>query len=42
MFKKKTLLMAYIRKTTFNIDGTTIHSNISIHFNCKKLSSLNS
>jgi hypothetical protein len=36
-FIKKTLLMAYIRKATFNIDGTTIHSNISIPFNCKDL-----
>jgi hypothetical protein len=29
--------MAYIGKTTFNIDGTTIHSRLSIHFNCKDL-----
>jgi hypothetical protein len=25
MSKKKTLLMAYIEKVAFNIDGTTIH-----------------
>jgi hypothetical protein len=33
--KKKTLFMAYTRKTTFNIDGTTIHSSLSIHFTIK-------
>jgi hypothetical protein len=42
MSKKKALLMAYTRKTTFNIDGTTIHSNLSIHFNHKDLSFLSS
>jgi hypothetical protein len=34
--------MAYIIKTTFNIDGTTIHSSLSIPFNCKDLPSLSS
>jgi hypothetical protein len=34
--------MAYIGKTTFNIDGITIHSNISIPLNCKDLQSLSS
>jgi hypothetical protein len=40
--KKEALLMAYIGKTTFNIDATTIHSSISIPFNCKDLPSLSS
>ncbi len=40
--KIKTLFMAYTRKTTFNIDGTTIHSSLSIHFNYKKFPSLSS
>jgi hypothetical protein len=30
--------MAYIGKTTFNIDGTTIHLGLSIHFNHKYFS----
>jgi hypothetical protein len=32
--------MAYIRKTTFNIDGIMIHSSLSIPLNCKDLPSL--
>jgi hypothetical protein len=32
--------MAYIKTTTFNIDGITIHSSLSILINCKDLSSL--
>jgi hypothetical protein len=40
--KKKFLFMAYIGKTTFNIDGTTIHSSLFIPLNCKDLLSLNS
>jgi hypothetical protein len=35
------LIMVYIG-TTFNIDGTTIHSSLSIPHNCKYLPSLNS
>jgi hypothetical protein len=35
--KKKALLMAYIEKITFNIDGTTIHSSHSILLNYKKM-----
>jgi hypothetical protein len=35
--KKKFLLMAYIGKKKFNIDGTTFHSNHSIPFNYKDL-----
>jgi len=42
LLKKKALLMAYIGKTTFNIDGTTIHSSLSIPLNCKYLPSLSS
>jgi hypothetical protein len=34
--------MAYIGKTTFNIDGITIHSSPSILLNCKDLPSLSS
>jgi len=37
--KKKFLLLTYIGKITFNIDGTTIHSSLSIPFNCKDLPS---
>jgi hypothetical protein len=40
--KQKTLLMAYISKTTFNIDGTIIHLTLSIPLNCKHLPSLTS
>jgi hypothetical protein len=40
--KKKVLFMAYTGKTTFNIDGITIHSSLSIPFNCKDLPSLSS
>jgi hypothetical protein len=32
--------MAYTGKATFNIDGTTIHSSLSIPLNCKDLLSL--
>jgi len=42
LYKKKALFMAYTGKTTFNIDGTTIHSSLSIPFNCKYLPSLSS
>ena len=38
--KKKILIMAYTGKTTFNIDGNTIHSSLSIPLNCKDLLSL--
>jgi hypothetical protein len=38
--KKKALLMAYIGKSTFNIDEITIHSSLSIPLNCKDLPSL--
>jgi hypothetical protein len=41
-FEKKVLFMAYIRKTTLNIDGITIHSNLSIPLNCKDLPSSSS
>ncbi len=41
LLKKKVLFMAYIIKMIFNIDGTTIHSNIFIPLNCKGLLSLN-
>jgi hypothetical protein len=40
-FKKKTLLVAYIGKTSFNVDGTIVHSSISILPNCKNSPSLN-
>jgi hypothetical protein len=40
--KQEILFMAYIGKTTFNIDGTTIHSTLSIPLNCKHLPSLTS
>ncbi len=40
--KKKVLLMAYIGKTTFNIDVTTIYSSLSIPLDCKELPSLGS
>ncbi len=39
---KKKLFMAYTGKVAFNIDGTIIHSSLSIPFNCKDLPSLNS
>jgi hypothetical protein len=32
--------MAYTRKATFNIDGTTIHLSLSIPLNCKDSLSL--
>jgi hypothetical protein len=32
--------MAYTRKATFNIDGTTSHSSLFIPLNCKDLPSL--
>jgi hypothetical protein len=34
--------MAYTRKATFNIDGTTSHSSLFIPLNCKDLPSLSS
>jgi hypothetical protein len=34
--------MTYTRKTTFNIDGTTIHSSLFIPLSRKNLPSLNS
>jgi hypothetical protein len=40
LFKKKTLFMAYIGKTTFNIVQITIHSSLFIPFNYKDLPSL--
>jgi hypothetical protein len=40
--KKKVLFMAYNGKTTFNIDGITIHSSLFIPLNCKYLPSLSS
>jgi hypothetical protein len=40
--KKKALLMAYIGKSRFNIDGIIIHSSLFIPFNCKDLLSLSS
>jgi hypothetical protein len=36
--KRKILFMAYTRKTTFNIDGITISSSISIPLNCQDFS----
>jgi hypothetical protein len=39
---KKNLFMAYTGKTTFTIDGTTIHLNLFISLNCKYLPSLSS
>jgi hypothetical protein len=42
LLKKKVLLITYIGKTTFNIDGTIIHSSLSIPLNCKDLPSLGS
>ncbi len=35
--KQKAILMAYIGKTTFNIDGTTIHLAPNLPLNCKHL-----
>jgi hypothetical protein len=35
--KQKTILMLYIGKTTFNIDGITIHFGFSLPQNCKHL-----
>ncbi len=35
--KQKTLLMAYLGKTTFNIDGITVHFGFSLPQNCKHL-----
>ena len=34
--------MAYTRKATYNIDGATIHSSLSLPLNCKYLPSLSS
>jgi hypothetical protein len=42
LLKKKALLMAYIGKITFNIDGITTHSSIYVSFNYKDLPSLSS
>ncbi len=38
--QKKALVMAYIGKTRFNIDGIIIHSSLFIPLNCKDLPSL--
>jgi hypothetical protein len=38
--KQKALFKAYTSQTTFNIDGTTIHSTLNIPLNCKHLPSL--
>jgi hypothetical protein len=38
--KQKAILMVYTCKTTFNIDGTTIYSVLSLPLNCKHLQSL--
>jgi hypothetical protein len=38
--KQKAILMVYTCKMTFNIDGTTIHSVLSLPLNCKHLQSL--
>jgi hypothetical protein len=38
--KQKAILMAYTCKATFNINGTTIHSRLSLPLNCKHLQSL--
>jgi hypothetical protein len=35
--KQKEILMAHTCKTTFNIDGTTIHFRLSLSLNCKHL-----
>jgi hypothetical protein len=35
--KQKAILMAFTSKTTFNIDGTTIHLALSLPLNCKHL-----
>jgi hypothetical protein len=40
--KKIKLLMAYIGKVAFNIDGSIIHSNHFIPFNYKDLQPLSS
>jgi hypothetical protein len=40
LLEKKTLFLAYTRKSSFNIDGTTIHLSLFIPFNCKDLPSL--
>jgi len=39
LLENKVLLMAYTRKATFNIDGITIHSSLSIPLNCEDLPS---
>jgi hypothetical protein len=33
--KQKAILMAFTCKLAFNIDGTTIHSKLSLPLNCK-------
>ncbi len=35
--KQKTILITFIGKTTFNIDGTTIYYGLSPPLNCKHL-----
>ncbi len=35
--KQKAILMAYIGKTIFNIDSTTIHLRLNFPLNCKHL-----
>jgi hypothetical protein len=32
--------MAYTGKTTYNVDGATIHSSLSLSLDCKNLQSL--
>ncbi len=41
-FKKESLAHGIYWKKTFNIDGTTTHSNTFIPLNCKYLPSLSS
>ena len=42
LFLKKTLLMAYIGKAAYNIDGASIHSSILLPLKCKNLPSVSS
>jgi len=39
-FMQKAILMVYTSKMTYNIDGTTIHSRLSLPLNYKPLQSL--
>jgi hypothetical protein len=43
LLKPKVMKLTYIRKTSFNINGTTIHFalKISLHKNIKKVNTLN-